>query len=141
MDVYVNGIHYSVKTDKKGYAKLKINLNPKKYKVVAEYKNTKVTNKLVVKQTLKLVKKTIKVKKGEKLVIKVTLKWSNGKAIKGKKIVIKLNGKKYKVKTNSKGVAKVTIKSKVTQNLKKGKKYTYTATYITNTVKGKVIVK
>ena len=141
VDVFVNNIHYSVRTDNNGYAKLKINLNPKTYKVVAEYKNTKVTNKLVVKQTLKLVKKTVTVKRGKKLVLKAKLKWSNGKAIKGKKIVFKFKGKNYKAKTNSKGIAKVTIKAKVTKKLKKGKKVVYSATYITNTVKGKVKAK
>ena len=93
------------------------------------------------KQTLKLVKKTITVKKGKKLVLKATLKWSNGKAIKGKKIVFKLAGKKYSAKTNSKGLAKVTIKGKITKKLKKGKKYKYSATYISNVVKGSVKVK
>ena len=141
VDIFVNSRHYSVRTDKNGYAKLKIELNPNTYKVVAEYKKTKVTNKLVVKQTLKLVKSTVKVKKGKKLVLQAKLKWSNGKAIKGKKIVFKLNGKKYTAKTNSKGIAKVTIKGKVTKKLKKGKKYKFTATYVTNTVKGKVKVK
>ena len=141
VDVMANNIHYSVRTNKDGYARLKINLNPKTYTVTAEYKNTKVSNKLVVKQTLKLVKKTVKVKKGKKLVLKAKLKWSNGKPIKGKKIVFKFKGKKYNAKTNSKGIAKVTIKKKVTKKLKKGKKYTYTASYYKNTVKGKVKVK
>lgn len=105
--------------------------------------NTKfnTTNKIVVKQTLKLVKKTIKIKKGQKLVLQAKLKWSNGKAIKGKKIVFKFKGKKYNAKTNSKGIAKVTIKSKVTKKVKKGKTYKYSATYKTNTVKGKVKIK
>ena len=131
VDVLANTIHYSVRTDKDGYARLKINLNPKTYTITAEYKNTKVSNKLVVKQTLKLVKKTVKVKKGKKLVLKAQLKWTNGK----------LKGKKYNAKTNSKGIAKVTIKKKVTKKLKKGKKYSYSASYYKNSVKGKVKVK
>jgi len=141
IDIYINTVHYVAKTDKNGYAKLKINLNPKKYTISCEYKSFKTTNKLVVKQTLKLVKKTVKVKKGKKLVLKAKLKWSNGKAIKGKKIVFKFKGKKYSAKTNKKGIAKVTIKSKVTKKLKKGKKYKFIASYKTNKVKGKVKVK
>ena len=137
VDIFVNGIHYSSRTDANGYAKLKINLNPGKYTITAEYKNTKVSNKLVVKQTLKLVKKTVKVKKGKKLVLKAKLKWTNGKPIKGKIIKFTFKGKTYKAKTNSKGIAKVTIKKKVTKNLKKGKKYAYSAKYLTNIVKGK----
>ncbi|MBR4446902.1 Ig-like domain-containing protein, partial [Methanobrevibacter sp.] len=141
VQISVHTISYSCKTDKDGYARLKINLNPDKYPISAEYKNYKVQNNIVVKQTLKLVKKTVKVKKGKKLVLKAKLKWSNGKAIKGKKIVFKFKGKKYSAKTNSKGIAKVTIKKKVTKKLKKGKKYKYSAKYLTNGVKGKVKVK
>jgi len=141
VDIWVNTIHYSCRTNKDGYARLKINLNPKTYTVVAEYKLTKVSNKLVVKQTLKLVKKTVTVKRGKKLVLQAKLKWTNGKAIKGKQIIFKFKGKTYKAKTNSKGIAKVTVSKKVTKKLKKGKKYTYSAKYITNIVKGKVKAK
>jgi hypothetical protein len=141
VDIFVNTIHYSCKTDKDGYATLLINLNPDEFSVTAEYKNTKVTNSLIVKQTLKLVKKTVKVKKGKKLVLKAKLKWSSGKPISGKKIIFKFKGKKFTGKTNSKGIAKVTVKKKITKKLKKGKKYTYSAAYSTNVVKGKVKVK
>lgn len=141
IDIYVNTIHYVAKTDKNGYAKLKINLNPATYHITAEYKNYKVANTLKVKQTLKLVKKTVTGKKGKKIILKAKLKWSNGKAIKGKKIVFKFRNKSYTAKTNSKGIAKVTIKVKVTKKLKKGKKYTYSAKYLTNLVKGKVKIK
>ena len=139
--ISIHGVKYAVKTDSKGYAKLQIKLNPGSYTVSAEYKNTKVSNKIKVKQTLKLVKKTVSVKKGKKLILKATLKWTNGKAIKGKVIKFKFKGKTYKAKTNSKGLAKVTIKAKVTKKLKKGKKFTYSATYLTNTLKGKVKIK
>ena len=143
VDIYANTIHYVAKTDKDGYARLKINLNPKKYTFYAEYKSYKTNNnKVVVKQTLKLVKKTVKVKKGKKIVLKAKLKWSSGKAIKGKKIVFKFKGKKYSAKTNKKGIAKVTIKKKsVLKKLKKGKTYKFTAAYKTNKVKGKVKIK
>jgi parallel beta-helix repeat protein len=67
--------------------------------------------------TLTAKKATLKVKKAKK--IKVTLK-SEGKAVSGKQVTIKVNKKTFKGKTNAKGVA--TIKVKVT---KKGK---YTAT-------------
>ena len=141
IDIYVNTIHYVCKTDKDGYARLKINLNPRTYTISPEYKTYKVSNKLVVKQTLKLVKKTVTVKKGKALTLQATLKWSNGKAISGKKITFKFKGKKYTAKTNSKGVAKVTIKKTVTKKLKKGKTYSFNACYYTNYVKGKVKVK
>ena len=140
--ITVNGKVYAAKTNENGYASLLINLNPKTYTITAEYKNTKISNKLIVKQTLKLTKKTIKVKKYKKsFKLKATLKFTNGKAIKGAEIVFKFKGKTYKAKTNSKGLAKVTIKKKIIKKLKKGKKYQYSAKYITNSVKGKVKVK
>ena len=141
VSITANGVSYVAKVGKNGYARLLINLNPKKYTVVSEYKGFKTTNTLVVKQTLKLVKKTVKVKKGKKLVLKAKLKWSSGKPIKGKVIKFKFKGKFYSAKTNKKGIAKVTIKKKVTKKLKKGKKYNYSARYYTNIVKGSVKVK
>ena len=91
---------------------MKINLNPKSYSITAEYRAYKVANKLVVKQTMKLVKKTVTAKKGKKFTIKVKLKWSNGKAIKGKKIVVKFQGKKYSAKTNKTNTLKGKVKIK-----------------------------
>ena len=142
IEIAVNGVTYKVKTDKKGYASLPINLIPKKYTITSKYKADSTKKKITVKQTLK-VAKTVKIKKSaKKLVLKATLKWTNGKAIKGKKIVFKFKGKKYKAKTNKKGVAKVTIKNKkLIKKLKKGKKYTYSAKYIDDYVKGKVVKK
>ena len=154
IDIMANGVHYVAKVDKKGYASLKITLLPKKYTITAEYKGYKTTNKLVVKQTLKPVKKTIKVKKGKKITIKASLKWSNGKGINGKKITFKIKGKTFKAKTNKKGIAKVVVKNKkILKKLKKGKKYTVKITYavkqkfgngsqtIKDTVKCKVKIK
>ncbi|WP_458453131.1 Ig-like domain repeat protein [Methanobrevibacter sp.] len=123
ISITANGVHYVAKVDKNGYASLKIKLLPKTYNVISEYKGFKTTNKLVVKQTIKAVKKTTKVKKGKKFVLKAKLVWSNGKGIKGKVIKFKFKGKTYKAKTDKKGIAKVTIKKKVTKKLKRGKKY------------------
>ncbi|WP_458406184.1 Ig-like domain repeat protein, partial [Methanobrevibacter sp.] len=142
VSISINGVTYEIKTDENGYAVLPINLIPKKYTATSKYHKTTVKNKVTVKQTLKLVKKTVTVKKGKRIVLKATLKWTSGKALKGKVIKFKFRGKFYKAKTNSKGVAKVTIKNKkVLKKLKKGKKYTYSAKYIKNGVKGKVKIK
>ncbi|WP_458453913.1 hypothetical protein, partial [Methanobrevibacter sp.] len=130
ISITANGVHYACKVDKKGYASLKITLLPRTYKLVAEYKGFSTTNKLVVKQTLKAVKKNIKVKKSAKsFKIKATLKWSNGKGIKGKVITFKIKGKTYKAKTNKKGVATVKVKKNLIKKLKKGKKYTVVINY------------
>ena len=138
--IATNGLKYKIKTDAKGYATLPIHLIPKKYDITATYKGYTVKNKMTVKQVMKVT--SVKVKKtAKKLVLKATLKYSNGKAIKGKVIKFKFKGKTYKAKTNSKGVAKVTVKKNVIKKLKKGKKYTFTATYIKDIVKGKVTVR
>ena len=138
--IATNGVKYKIKTDAKGYATLPIHLIPKKYDITATYKGYTVKNKMTVKQVMKVT--SVKVKKtAKKLVLKATLKYSNGKAIKGKVIKFKFKGKTYKAKTNSKGVAKVTVKKNVIKKLKKGKKYTFTATYIKDIVKGKVTVR
>jgi cell division protein ZapA (FtsZ GTPase activity inhibitor) len=140
--ISTNTVNYARETDENGYARLKIELNPATYTITAQYRAFKVSNKLVVRQTLKLVKSTVKVKKSaKKLVIKAKLQWHNGKAISGKKLTLKFKGKTYKAKTNSKGIAKFTIKKKVIKKLKAGKKYKYSVTYISNIVKGKVKVK
>ncbi len=94
-----------------------------------------------VADVIKLTLKKIKVKKSaKKLVLQATLK-VNGKAVKGKKVTFKFNGKKYKAKTNKKGVAKVTIKKKVLKKLKVGKKVKYSVTYGKKTVSKSVKVK
>ena len=124
-------------TDSNGKIKIKIDQVPGTYKVTATYRNAKVTSKIVVKQVLTL--KSVKVKRSaKKLVLSATLK--NKKVIKGKTVTFKFNGKTYKTKTNSKGIAKVTIKSSVLKKLKVGKKITYQATYLKDTVKKTVKV-
>ena len=129
----------TAKTNDKGIATLKLKQLPKTYKITTEALGVNVTKKLKVKQVLTL--KKVKVKKSaKKLVIKATLK-EGKKALKKKTVTIKFKNKKFTVKTNKKGVAKVTIKKKILKKLKKGKKVTYSATYLKDTVKRTVKVK
>ena len=139
--VKLNKKTYNVKTNSKGYAILKIpkSVKPGSYKLTATYAGEVIKNTVKVKQNLKLSKVTVK-KSAKKLVIKAVLK--NGKTpVKSKKITFKFNGKKYTAKTNKKGVAKITVKPSVLKKLKVGKKVTYKATYLKNTVKQSVKVK
>lgn len=92
-------------------------------------------------KTIKLTLKTVKVKKSaRKLVLSAKLKQS-GKALKGKKLTFRFNGKKYYAKTNKKGIAKVTVKKSVLKKLKAGKKITYKVSYGNITISKKVKVK
>lgn len=136
----INTWTYAVKTNENGYAIRFIGLIPGSYTMVSIYKEYTVKNKVKVNPTLK--SKSVKVKKSaKKLVLKATLRWSSGKAIKGKKITFRFNGKTYYAKTNSKGVAQVTIKKSVIKKLKAGKKYTVIVKYKDEKVKPKVTVK
>lgn len=129
----------SAKTNANGVATIKLSQLPKTYKITSEALGKSVTKKLTVKQVLTL--KKVKVKKSaKKLVLTATLK-EGKKALKSKKITFKFKGKKIKtVKTNKKGIAKVTVKKSILKKLKKGKKVTYQATYIKDTVKRTVKV-
>ena len=85
-------------------------------------------------QKISLILKKVKVKKSaKKLVLTATLK-INKKAVKGKKLTFKFNGKTLKAKTNKKGVAKVTVKKKVLKKLKVGKKVKYMVKYKNTTM-------
>ena len=74
------------------------------------------------------------------MVLKATLK-INKKTKKGQKVTFKFNGKKFKAKTNSKGIAKATIKNKFLKKLKIGKKVKYQAIYKKKIVKKTAKVK
>ena len=87
------------------------------------------------------------------MVLKATLKWSNGKAIVGKKVSFKVNGKKFTVKTDKNGLAKIKFAVKIVSKktikltfknqsviLKIGKKYKMPVTYKNETTDSKVIV-
>ncbi len=129
---------YYPKTDANGVVKVNIDSLPGTYTITANYHGATATNKLVVKQPLTLKAVTVK-KSAKKLVLQATLK--NTKAIKNKQITFKFNGKTYKAKTNNKGIAKVTVPKAVLSKLKVGKKITYQATYLKDTVKKTVKVK
>ena len=132
----INGVTKTVKTDANGIAKITVNqakagayyyslcfLGDDDYK--SAFKSVKVTvNKQATKAVFKA--KTFKVKAKTKKV-SFTLKDASGKAIKGKKITVKVNGKTYTAKTNAKGVATVSLKIS-----KKGK-YTATAKFAGDT--------
>ncbi|WP_292806488.1 transglutaminase domain-containing protein [Methanobrevibacter sp.] len=114
--ITVNGKSYNVKTDGKGVAKLSVNLKPGTYKVVSTDPITgyKLSTTFKILSTISATATTKKVAGDSKKFTATFLK-SNGKALANKYIKIKLKGKTYKVKTNSKGKATLSLKS-----LKKG---------------------
>lgn len=116
--IKLNGKNYSKKTDGNGQVRLSVNLPAKTY--VAEisfagddaYKAvSKSVNVVVNKATPKLTasaktfKANVKTKK-----VTATLKSNTNQVIKNAKVTLKVNGKTYSAKTNSKGVATFTVK-------------------------------
>jgi len=127
------------KTNANGQVKLKINYLPDHYTFYVSSKNCKeISKKIVIKKITpkisakdKTFKKSVKTKK-----YTITLKTNKNKAMKNTKVYIKVNGKTYTAKTNSKGVATF----KITKLTKKGK-FTSTITYKGNTYYNKLTKK
>ena len=135
-----NGANYNIVTDKNGIASFKITAKPGKYALKVSYQGKVTKNTVTVKSILQA--KNMKVKKSAKsLKIKVTLKKVNGKYLKSKTLKLKINKKTLKAKTNKKGVATFKLSKSVLKKLKKGKKYTYTVTYLKDSIKKSLNVK
>ena len=84
---------------------------------------------VVKKSNVKITLKKVKVKKSlKRLRLTATVK-IKGVAVKNKKVTFKFNKKTFKVKTNKRGVAKLTINKKYLKKLKVGKKINYQVTY------------
>ena len=138
--IKVNGKLFKRIKTVNGAVKFKVTQVPGKYKVQATALGKSVTKTMTVKHIVTLKSAAVK-KSAKKLILTATLSKVNKKYLKNKKITFKFNGKKYTAKTNSKGVAKVTIKSNILKKLKVGKKITYQATYVKDTVKKTVKIK
>ncbi len=140
--VKLNKKTYKIKTNSKGVATLTIpnTLIPSTYSLSATFTGQTIKNTIKVKQILKT-KNTIVKKSSKKAFLTATLKSSKNKAIKGKLLTFKFNGKTYKSKTNSKGVATVTLTKSVLNKLKVGKNYLLSVVYLKDTVKSKISVK
>ena len=115
--------NYVGRTGGEGKLNLIADLNPGTYKVVIEngdkknYTAKSITTQLVIKKTkATITPKKLTAKKGENKKFKVYVKnKKTKKAVQGVKVKMKVyTGKKYKtytVKTNSKGIAKLKVKS------------------------------
>ncbi len=129
----INGKTYSRKTDNNGYAYLKISLKPKTYVISVNYKGFIVKNNVTVKPTI--VTKNLSKKKARTVKFTAKLLNSQGKILKYKYIKFKFKSKTYKRKTNSKGIATLSLK-----NLKRGKHVIY-STYGKLTIKNTIRIK
>lgn len=138
----------NLKTDKNGYIKLKLTfLKFDAYTAKINYKGVILSRKVTYAGILtfdfmrsngafKYDKYGIPVgikKSSKKVAFKAILygvtskhKWQY---IPNKYVIFKFNGKTYKVKTNSKGIAKLTLSKSAIKKLKVGKKYSLKITY------------
>ena len=123
-----------------GVVKFKVTQAPGTYKITITALGKSITRTITVKHLVTLKSVTVK-KSAKKLVLQATLGKISGKYLNKKSVTFKFNGKSYKATTNSKGVAKVTLTSSALKNLKVGKKVTYQATYLKDTVKKTAVIK
>lgn len=127
VDVIIDNKKQVLKTDQNGFISVLLdrNLNPDTHTIKVQYKGSSVENRITVKHAISS-KKIIKAKKSSK---KVTLTAKLSKKLKNQVIKFKIKGKTYKVKTNRKGIAKLTIKNK----FRKGK-YAVKISYLKDTI-------
>lgn len=125
IDLTINNVKYSAKTNANGIASINLKLNPGSYLATASfagddtYGPSNVSGSLNILTTIKAADIS-KYYKGSKS-YQATFLDSQGNALKNKKVTISVNGKKYTKTTNANGVASVPI------NLKPGN-YKVTAT-------------
>ena len=113
--ITVNGVSYTKKTNAKGVVSLAVNLKPGTYKVVAYNTATgySLTTTFKILSTITASDISKVYTDGRKFT--ATFLKSNGKVLVKKTVKFKINGKTYKVKTNSNGVASLSLTT-----LKKG---------------------
>lgn len=109
----INGKTYTHKTNSKGVAKQAIGLDIGYYSVKTAvsssvYKSSTASKHITVNGT-KFVAKDIHITPGKKVTYSVKVYNYKDKVIKNGKVTFTIDGKKYTTKTNSKGVAKVSL--------------------------------
>ena len=101
----LNGKSHTVKTNKRGVAKLAIDLKPGTYSISSINSKTSetVSNTITIKSLLETRDLTMNESDGSKFSVKVLN--SYGKASPNKIVTLKVNGKTYTPKSNSNGIA------------------------------------
>lgn len=117
----LNGKKYSLKTNLEGYSKISIDLSAGTYKLNVAFDGDDDYNAASKTFSIKVNKLNTRFTESANFVLKnnylyFTLTDGNGNSVSGKKVTIKVNGKKYTRKTNSKGKVSIKIKSSKSKN-------------------------
>ena len=115
VNITVNGKSYTKKTNSKGVVSMPVNLKPGTYKIVSKDPLTGFSVTTTFKILPTITSKNIKKVEGSGRKFTAKFYKSTGKALANRYVKFKVNGKIYKVKTNSKGYASSAFKQ-----LKKG---------------------
>ena len=107
--ITLNGVSHTVKTNSEGAASLAVNLKPGSYKAVANNPKTGYSLTTNVKVLSTISAKDISKVYTDSRKFSATFYKSSGKVLANKNIKFKLNGKTYTKKTNSKGVASLSL--------------------------------
>ena len=124
------GQNYTVKTDKKGYAKIRVatvNATPKTYKIRITYKSYTTVKKITIRHVIHANKVSQISKSDARVKIKILLKSS--KILKNKNIKVTFLKQLYKYKTNKKGEAYFQMNKYGENHIKYGRTYRLIITY------------
>ena len=113
VEFVVDGIQYKVKTNSKGVAYLKAKLKPGTHSILIKNLVTKESLTKSVKIMKRIYAKNKKPYYNSGYYYKVKIYGANGKRVgANKKVTFTFNGKKYTVKTNKYGIAKLKLTTK-----------------------------
>ena len=97
----VNGKNYKKTTDKNGYAKINVNLNPGIYTIKTSYGGCGVSNKITIKSLIETKDLTMNYDEWQKFSVKIVN--SQGNPAKNQKVTLKICGKTYTRTTDNNG--------------------------------------
>ena len=146
--VKINGKTYTKTTNSKGQVSIKVKFAKlKTYKVTATYKGSKIYKKAsssgkikVAKTVTKITAQKISILPKQSKAYTIVLKTSAEKSLSKQKVTIKLNGKTYTKKTNSKGKASISFKSSKEKTYTVSVSYKGTGIYKASKATGKITV-